>query len=241
MHLETFGELKAYVAGGPDREGGGTGPLVVLLHGFGAPGDDLAQLWRVLDVPREVRFIFPVGPLELDFGLGESRAWWLIDVARLERELAAGRQRDLTREVPRGSPEARQQVMGLLDEVERRLSVAGKQLLFGGFSQGAMLALDVALRSQRPLAALALLSGTLLAAHQWVPLMSARRDLPVLQSHGRADPLLPFTIAEQLRDHLRAAGLALQWYPFNGGHEIPYGLVELLGRFIRETLTAGTD
>ena len=28
------------MTGGTDRDGGGTGPLVVLLHGFGAPGDE---------------------------------------------------------------------------------------------------------------------------------------------------------------------------------------------------------
>ena len=47
MRVETYGGLDVYVAGGPDREGGGNGPVVILLHGFGAPGDDLVSLWRM--------------------------------------------------------------------------------------------------------------------------------------------------------------------------------------------------
>ena len=34
----TLGTLRARLCGGTDREGGGTGPVVILMHGFGAPG-----------------------------------------------------------------------------------------------------------------------------------------------------------------------------------------------------------
>ena len=87
MREAIFGGLRVRITGGSDREGGrkGEGPTVVLLHGFGAPGDDLVPLWRVLDVPREVRFVFPAAPLPLDMGYGDARAWWLIDMERIER------------------------------------------------------------------------------------------------------------------------------------------------------------
>jgi phospholipase/carboxylesterase len=32
---------------------------------------------------------------------------------------------------------------------------------------------------------------------------------------------LPFSMAEDLREALRAAGLEVDWLPFAGGHEIP--------------------
>ena len=68
MRVHTYGGLEVHIAGGPDREGGGNGPVVILLHGFGAPGDDLVSLWRMLRVPDAVRFVFPVAPLKLDDG-----------------------------------------------------------------------------------------------------------------------------------------------------------------------------
>jgi len=234
MHEETFGQLQARVAGGPDREGGGDGPVVVLLHGFGAPGDDLAHLWRILDVPRETRFVFPVGPLSFNMGLGESRAWWMIDVERLEAQLAAGEMRDLSSGMPEGADQAREMLDTLLDDVQDRLGVSSDRLVLGGFSQGAMLSCDLVLRTDRQVAGLVLMSGTLLAEAEWVPLMKKRQGLRVLQSHGMQDPLLPFAVAERLRDHLSSAGLRVEWVQFHGGHEIPDSVIDRLGAFITD-------
>ena len=83
MRSETWAGLEVCITGGHDREGGGTGPLVMLLHGFGAPGDDLVDLWRMLDVPNEIRFLFPAAPLTLNLGFGDSRAWWMLDMERI--------------------------------------------------------------------------------------------------------------------------------------------------------------
>lgn len=227
MRLESWAGLRVRVAGGTDREGGGDGAVVVLMHGFGAGGDDLVGLWRALDVPRELRFVFPEAPLALaEFGPG-ARAWWRIDF-----EARGDPRRDRSGEDPPGMAEAHARVVALLDEVERELGVTGDALALGGFSQGAMLACDVALRTPRPLAALVLLSGTLLARDTWAPAMSARSALPVFQSHGRQDPLLPFGAALELRDLWREAGAAVEWVEFNGGHEISHGVVERLGAFL---------
>lgn len=236
MREAVFGSLRVRLAGGSDREGGGAGPLVVLLHGFGAPGSDLVPLWRELSPPPGTRFAFPEAPLELELGLEESRAWWMIDMLKLEAALSRGELRDLTRDVPDGLAEARALVIDMLDALERELGVEGSRVVLGGFSQGAMLALDVALRSERPLAGLVLLSGTLLAEEEWLPLMPKRAGLPVLQSHGRLDPLLPFSIAERLRDELARAGLAVKFLPFNGGHEIPGSALSGLDQFLGATL-----
>jgi phospholipase/carboxylesterase len=54
----------------------------------------------------------------------------------------------------------------------------------------------------------------------------------VFQSHGRHDALLPFSIAEVLRDRLRAAGAAVDWHAFLGAHEIPPGVLGELRAFL---------
>src|SRR5262249_31335613 len=149
------GGLKVRLTGGADREGGGDGPLVVLLHGFGAPGGDLVPIWRQLSVPPETRFAFPEAPLELGngIGFGDSRAWWMIDIARLERALARGELRDLSNEVPSGLYEARDAVDQMLSSLVE-LGPPDVRLVLGGFSQGAMLATDLALRTDRRLSGL---------------------------------------------------------------------------------------
>lgn len=223
MRTTRLGELDAVITGGTDGRGGGDGPAVVLLHGFGAPGTDLVGLEQALDAPPGTRFVFPAAPLTLaEAGfMFDARAWWMIDMERLQRALSTGALRDLTQDEPEGMAEANRKVNGLLDAVVSELGAPADKLVLGGFSQGAMLSCDVALRAERPLAGLLLFSGTLLAEKVWVPLMPKRVGLKVVQSHGTHDPILPFALAERLKDSLRAAGLDVRWVPFRGQHEIP--------------------
>jgi phospholipase/carboxylesterase len=235
MREDVLGGLRVRITGGTDRDGGGKGPVIVLLHGFGAPGDDLVSLWRTLRVPEGTRFVFPEAPVELGPGYMGGRAWWMIDIGALERAVQRGEVRDLSNDTPPGLEAARTSVVKMLQELDVKLTPS--RLVLGGFSQGAMLSCDVALRADIKLDGLVLLSGTLIAAREWAPLMAKRSGLRVLQSHGREDPLLPFSIAERLRDELRAANIDVQWVPFTGGHAIPPKVLEELGEFLGNVLS----
>jgi phospholipase/carboxylesterase len=235
MRLLKLGQLMVRLAGGTDREGGGDGPLVVLMHGFGAPATDLVPLFRSLDVPPEVRFAFPAAPLVLDARAPDEyapRAWWMIDIARMQSAILRGDGPNLAREAPPGLPAARAAVRDMLAALERELATPPERVVLGGFSQGAMLACDVALRAERPPAGLAILSGAPVCVEEWQALAPKRVGLRVLQSHGRADPILPYEGAEWLRDVLVGAGLDVDWVPFNGGHGIPDGVLERLSAFV---------
>jgi phospholipase/carboxylesterase len=236
MRLEHIGGLQVRVTGGTDGRGGGNGPLVILVHGYGAPGDDLVVLGDVMRVPTGTRWIFPEGPLSLNMGFGNSRAWWVIDMARLEADRAAGRVRDLSSEVPRGLPQARQALETFLTALPSALQADYKRTLIGGFSQGAMLTCDLVMRTAFPFAGLIQLSGSLLARQDWRPSVGKRAGLPVFQSHGTQDPILPYVMAERLRDELITAGLPVQWHSFRGGHEIPEPVLSQLSGFVTKVL-----
>jgi phospholipase/carboxylesterase len=98
-----------------------------------------------------------------------------------------------------------------------------------------MLALDVALHREVAPAGLILMSGTLLAQSVWQPLMSKLAGLPVFQSHGMHDQLLPFSMAQVLRDDLQAAGARVDWCEFHGGHEIPPSALDGVTRLMLTT------
>jgi len=233
MRQEQWAGLNVCITGGLDREGGGEGPLVFLLHGFGAPGDDLVALWRYLKVPEEIRFVFPAAPLKLDMGFGDARAWWMLDLERVTRARALGQWEELSQEIPRGLAPARNQVLDLLAVATEELTAPSESIVLGGFSQGAMLSTDLALHSDIPLAGLVLLSGTVIAKQEWLSRLPNRQGLSVFQSHGTDDVILPFTAAQELRTHIQTAGLPIRWIEFPGGHEIPFQVLEHLGTFLQ--------
>ncbi len=212
---------------------------VVLLHGFGAPGDDLVGLAPYLHAPH-TRYVFPAAPLELGGLYGDSRAWWLLDLARLEASLGSGNMRTWIAEVPEGLDNARVQMGRFLDQLQARYSIANDQLVLGGFSQGAMLSVDTALHRAAPLAGLVLMSGTLTAESVWKPLFAKLAGVPVIQSHGRHDMLLPYAIAEALRDRLVAAGANVEFHSFLGGHEIPPAVLSAVTKFLASRASAAT-
>ncbi len=244
VRKQQFGGLDVIVLGGDDGLGGGQGPLCVLLHGFGASGTDLVPLGRMLGGPPGLRFAFPAAPLSLlgddagggFFDMADSRAWWLIDIERIQRRIMGGRGDDLLREEPAGLTQARSQLVTALAELQRELGVPADQLVLGGFSQGAMLSLDVALRTELPLRGVVLWSGTLIAQEQWQARMPTRRGLQILQSHGRQDQMLPYGVAQLLRNQLTAAGMKVDWHEFTGGHEIPLPVLQATSDFLNRVL-----
>lgn len=236
MREAQLGGLTTRMTGGSDGNGGGNGPVVILLHGFGAPGDDLVPLADWIAAPTGTRFVFPEGPLSLSMGFGASRAWWIIDMARLEADRAAGRVRDLSNEIPRGLPLARAVLETFLTQLPQALPIEYEKTVIGGFSQGAMLTCDLIMRTAHPFAGLVQLSSSLLAKQDWRPTVSKRAGLPVFQSHGTYDPILPYVMAERLRDELKKEGLAVEWHPFRGGHEIPEPILDRLGGFLAKAL-----
>src|SRR5215212_3874631 len=116
MRKLTLGELTAHVTGGPDGNGGGSGPVVVLLHGFGAPGTDLVSLASEATVGKNVRFVFPMAPVALEPGPSDrvGRAWWMIDMIALQMAVTTRSFDALVRNEPQGLSEARRALESML-------------------------------------------------------------------------------------------------------------------------------
>jgi phospholipase/carboxylesterase len=132
--------------------------------------------------------------------------------------------------------EARAALAGMLHEAARTLGVDPARTVIGGFSQGSMLATDLALGTDRALAGLVILSGTILDELAWTEGLAGRRGLPVFQSHGTEDPLLPFEIAERWTTAMKDAGLLVDAVTFRGGHEIPRPVLAGLDAFLARNL-----
>ena len=232
------GKLDVWATGGSDREGGGEGPAIVLCHGFGAPGDDLVSLHRVVDAGKNTRWFFPEAPLSLDFGMGQSgRAWWHIDMMRLQQMMMRGEQRALATETPDGLDSAAEALVGALESLATTHGLRRDKTILGGFSQGAMLSTEVALHADVPCAGLAVLSGALLSEERWRE--AARKTAPSIRAivtHGRRDPVLPFAGAEALVAMLTESGATVEFVPHPGQHEIPQVALSALEKLAARVL-----
>ena len=192
---------------------------VVLLHGFGAPGDDLLALgYRLSDAGR-FRFFFPEGPIDV----GGGRAWWNFRMSQLPTVDAA------RRGVPKELASTRERLRELFHRPPLRRR---GDLVLGGFSQGAMSAFDVALYLAATPSALVLLSTGYVAESEWAPRLKRLAGIPVFMSHGRHDPLVPFESAVVLQHALEKAGAHVTFVEFDGAHEIPPAVVGRLRGFL---------
>lgn len=239
MLTEMIGPLRAHLTAGSDSNGGGDGPVVVLLHGFGAPGTDLVGLAEELGGPQNTRFVFPEAPEVADVGMPppyEGRAWWQIDMLNLQLAVMERNWEALAAHVPEGLVHARATLEAFLSALDTRLGLAGAPLVLGGFSQGAMLTCDVALHSERRFAGLLLFSGSIIAEADWLARFEEQPPISVFQSHGRQDPILPFPLAEQLHRHFVARRWQARWVPFDGGHGISGEALRGARAFLAEVL-----
>ena len=116
--------LEVELHGGTDQQGGGDGPLVILLHGYGAPGTDLVGLWRMIPTQQPVRFAFPAAPLKLDMGFGDARAWWQIDMIEYQTALMRGEERNLAGQTPDVLPARRSTLDQLIAQLRASLNAS---------------------------------------------------------------------------------------------------------------------
>jgi phospholipase/carboxylesterase len=199
--------------------------LLVLLHGWRARGDDLVSLARALATPG-ARFLIPAAPVPEPNG---GRAWWSVDTPGRPAPVSSD---TLPPHYPR-HPQleaARHAVQALVREAKR--SHAPDSIAIAGFSQGAMLALDVALAADPPIDRVAVLSGALLADSLPAVHVERRQRPAVFVSHGRADPRIPFATGASIERILAPRGYNVTFFPFGGGHEITAEVVAQLRRFL---------
>jgi len=181
------GPRLAPLSGGPARK------LVVLLHGVGADGHDLIGIgahWAPL-FP-DVCFVAPDAPDPSDWGMG--RQWFPLSV------------RD-AHEYWQGASAAAPKLDEFLDAELERLGLADEDLALVGFSQGTMMALQVAPRRPRQMAGVVAYSGRIAGVERLKAETKSRP--PVLLVHGALDEVIPVAALQETETALRDAGFAV--------------------------------
>src|SRR5208282_2564848 len=208
----------------PPLAGGAAKELVILLHGWGADGNDLIGLaphWAQ-SLPH-AEFLSPHGPFPCDMGFG--RQWFSLVDRSPERVLA-------------GVRATAPAIDGFIDEALEARGLDESRLALVGFSQGTMMALYVALRRARKLAGVVGYSGRLLDGPSLAEEIASKPR--VLLVHGTADEMLPIEGMREAKRVLQALGVPVEAYERPGlGHGIDEFGLEAGRRFLAQAFTAG--
>jgi phospholipase/carboxylesterase len=204
---------------GPQNDGK-PGHLVILLHGYGADGNDLIGLAPVLaPLMPDVVFYAPNAPQPCE---GNPFGYQWFPVSRLDPALALA-----------GARSAAPAVDAFLDEKMAEHGLDESKTCLVGFSQGTMMALHVGLRRPKPLAGIVGFSGMLAGAEILKDEIKSRP--PVLLAHGDSDEMLPHILTEQAAVALRQNGVEVAVHIAEGvGHGINDSALSHAARFLLE-------
>ena len=199
--------------------------IVVMVHGYGADGADLLGLADPLGphLP-DTLFTAPDAP-EPCTGNPFGRQWFPIPWLDGSSEAQAAE----------GLAAAARDLNAYLDGLLAETGLPASKLVLLGFSQGTMMALEVAPRRAEAVAGVVGFSGRLLRPDALAS--EAKVKPPVLLLHGDSDPVVPFEDMAKAGDALVAAGFETYAHVMKGTqHGIaPDGLSAALG-FIHQQL-----
>ena len=207
----------------------GANKSLVMLHGYGANMRDLAGIASISPSFKEYNWYFPDGVLKVPIGpFMMGKAWFPIDMELLNQAMVSGGFDHLFADhVPEGLDDSAITLIEFIDQVVK------VPYVLGGFSQGSMLANYLTFEKGLDPEALVLLSSTLVARNRWESNLSTSSwGKPIFQSHGSDDPVLPVSMARELKTIFENYHRKIDYHEFEGGHEIPPQVLQALISFL---------
>jgi phospholipase/carboxylesterase len=213
LQVEAQAQQLTVIHQAPRKPGPGKPPLLVLLHGHGADEKDLLPMVARLD-PR-----LAIASLRAPIQIRQGGYSWL----------SGNTEADLD--------DARRAVLECIDQIVITTDADADRVYVAGFSQGAMLALAIALTEPQKIAGAAVMSGRLAAAirDRHAPVDSLR-GFPILVTHGTEDQQISIRSARDIRQALKPLSIDLEYYEFEIGHYISDRTVSALDRWLRQRL-----
>jgi phospholipase/carboxylesterase len=194
-------------------------PMVVMIHGRGADMHDLADLAPMFDTAAGVRFVFPNAPKPFEAAPGMTFGWtWFEGWPPNHASLV----------------DSRNEMLSFLDQITAQYPTPDGKLIVGGFSQGALMALDAGLRTQKKLAGIIALSGGLY--EEELIDLTVHKGLPVFIGHGSQDDVVPVNYARRARRLLEDAGLDVEYQEYPMSHQVAMEEAAAVKSFIERVL-----
>jgi phospholipase/carboxylesterase len=178
----------------------------VLLHGVGSSEHDLFGLAPYLD-PRLV-VVSARGPLI--HAQSGGAAWYPVTFSpegiTADETIAA---------------ESRHKIIQFLPEAAEAYGADSQRIYLGGFSQGAIMSLYIALTHPEVISGAVLMSGRLMPMAWDERAEDDRlRGLPILATHGLYDQVLPIASGREIRDKISTLPVDFTYHEYPMAHEV---------------------
>ena len=202
---------------GPRIEPEGIKPdkLVILCHGFGSNGADLAGLVPHLQrVLTNAAYVSPNAP-EPCFGAPNGFQWFALSTLSQEERLVG---------TLKGAPT----LDHFIDQELERYGLSNKDLILVGFSQGTMMSLHAGLRRSSDIGGIVGFSGAMTLPDNWQDDITSRPSVVLI--HGDADNIVPVQLMTEAYDALKSINIDVESHVSPGiTHSIgPDGLQKAL-------------
>ena len=200
--------------------GEGPFPTIFAMHGWGSNAMDLHGLAPYI-AKGQFLVICPQGAVDVEIGAINGYGWY---------QTYPGGKADEEK-----VDEAVAQLAAFINEACQRYPVDRTKIVIVGFSQGGMMAYNLAVRWPKRFAALA---GIATAFPEWLADRATDREafaqLPTLIEHGRADEAISMKRARKTQETLRELGFPVTFKDYDCGHEVAADGVRDLSAFLTE-------
>ncbi len=196
--------------------------IIILCHGYGGDGKDISALaigWQRF-LPDAI-FLCPNGPEVCSINPSGFQ-WFDLSIDKeeiiLEKSLLA-----------------EEKLNTFLDEVLHHFQLSTSNLALVGFSQGCMIAIQVALKKKKEIGSLIGYSGKIISKkHLSDNIVSKPKTILM---HGQNDTIVPATHLLEAKDYLNSIGLKIKTKMFkNCEHRIPVEGSSIGLEFLRKNL-----
>ncbi len=189
--------------------------VVILLHGYGGGAGESLQLARTVQerLPDNVRFVVPEGPD--DVGVS-GHAWWNDEGTP-----------------PPGMLRSRSALSDVIDDC----GVPAERVVVAGFSQGGMLAAEVALNHEPAIAGAVVLAGAPVPGGSGSSQLASHQSVEFLFVHSPEDGVTRAANTRRFAEVLQRAGLSVEYVSIGGPHGVPPAAVDALVAFVNRVFS----